>query len=105
MFGDFKYRDYLVRPDVLERKHDRRIKWYGVVVIVRERKKCTLSFEDRLFDWPAGARRHAVQRARQLIDAYLAGDSSALVSSPTIPRSRPAPDYPPGGFDDPITQF
>jgi len=105
MFDDFNYRRYRVHADVREVKVDRRMKWYGVVTVVHDRNAQALSFEDRLFDWPGAARRYAVQRVRELIDAYVAGDLSALDASPSSARSRPAPEYPPGAFGDTVTHL
>jgi hypothetical protein len=69
MFDDFTYKDYHVRAGVRQSRTDRQGRWYGIVWLVNDSRRDTYALEDRLFDWPAGARRYAVYQAKVLIDS------------------------------------
>lgn len=101
----FRYRGFDVHLEVWESRRDVRIRWLSGVTLVRHGAGYAASFSDRLFDWPADARRYAESRVRKLIDSYLAGDVSVLGTPVSPHRSMRGPEYPPGAFSDSRSRF
>jgi len=63
------------------------------------------AFSDRLFDWPADARRYAEMRAKKLLDAYAAGDIAVLGTPVSWHPPIDHPQYPLGPFSDSRSRF
>lgn len=106
MFWEFSYKGYLVNPESWEHRTKRRIRWFGAITLIRGGRSHTITLEEKLFDWPKEARACAATRAKQIIDAYVAGgvgaiDPMSLGESP----ARPTPNYPRGSFSDSVSRF
>ena len=91
MDESFRYRGFDVQLEVWESRKDRRIRWLCGVTFLQDGLGYAASFSDRLFDWPAEARRDAEMRAKKLLDSYAAGDTAVLGAS----VSNHDPAYPP----------
>jgi hypothetical protein len=78
MDESFRYRGFDVQLEVWESRKDRRIRWLCGVTFVQDGVGYAVGFSDRLFDWPAEARRYAAMRAKKLLDSYAAGDIAVL---------------------------
>jgi hypothetical protein len=76
MFDEFTYKDFHVRAGVRQSRTDGG-RWYGMLSLAHDSLEVKLSLADRLFDWPAEARRHAARRAKELIDERLSGHEQA----------------------------
>ena len=70
MFDEFAYRQFHVRAGVRQSRTDGGA-WYGIVSLGQDSQETTYSLVDRLFPWPAAARRYAARYAKDLIDALL----------------------------------
>ena len=70
MFDEFAYRQFHVRAGVRQSRTDGGA-WYGIVSLGQDSQETTYSLADRLFPWPAAARRYAARYAKDLIDALL----------------------------------
>lgn len=101
----FRYRGFDVHPEVWESRDNARIRWLCGVTFVHRGIGYAASFSDRVFDWPADARRYAELRAKKLIDAYAAGDIAVLGTPVSPHRSGRKPDYPLGSFSDSRSRF
>lgn len=106
MDDGFRYRGFDVHPEVWETRKDARIRWLCGVTLVRHGVGYAASFSDRLFDWPADARRYAGLRAKKLLDDYAAAGDLSVLGTPVSPhRSMRHPQYPLGPFSDSRSRF
>ena len=101
----FKYRGFEVHLEVWESRTDRRIRWLCGVTFVQHGLGYAASFSDRLFDWPADARRYAEMRAKKLLDSYAAGDIAVLGTPVSTHRAAQRPRYPLDPFSDSRSRF
>ncbi len=99
MDESFRYRGFNVQVEVWESRNDRRIRWICGVTLVKDGLGYAASFSNRLFDWPAEARRYAEMRAKKLLDSYEAGDTAVLGA----PVFRHDSTYQPQSPVDPLT--
>jgi hypothetical protein len=105
MDDGFRYRGFDVQLEVWESRKDRRIRWLCGVTFMKDSLGYAASFSDRLFDWPAEARRYAEMRAKKLLDSYAAGDAAVLGTPVSGHDSAYQPQSPLGPFSDSHSRF
>jgi hypothetical protein len=101
----FRYRGFDVHVEVWESRTESRIRWLCGVTFLQHGLGYAASFSDRLFDWPADARRYAENWAKKLLDAYAAGDIAVLGTPVSAHRPRQSPRYPLDPFTDSRSRF